>query len=138
MIQFLQDFFFLTYGSCFLTAGPFFFYSRCQWINHCLPSPGAAWRMLSVSGRSGGLEKNVPVLVRRERDGFYYRGTVKEEIEVSDSCSHAGVCNRVCVVRVKSVHLQEAAGSSAAEVGEVSVTAARPSACGKDRSLHTT
>lgn len=92
--------------------------------------------MLSVSGRSGGLDKNVPVLVRRERDGFYYRGTVKEEIEVSDSCSHVGVCNRVCVVRVKSVHLQEAAGSSAAELGEVSVTAARPSACGKDRSLH--
>lgn len=26
------------------------------------------------------------MLVRGERDGFYYRGTVKEETEVSDGC----------------------------------------------------
>ncbi|KAM9266626.1 uncharacterized protein C11orf16 homolog [Cariama cristata] len=54
---------------------------RCQWISHCLPSPGPAWKRLSTSGRSLGLDNNVPVLVRGERDGFYYRGTVKEEIE---------------------------------------------------------
>lgn len=53
-------------------------------------------------------------------------------------CSHVGMCNWVCVVRVKSVHLQEAAGSSADELGEVSVSAARPSVCGKDQSLHAT
>ncbi|KAF1483042.1 hypothetical protein FQV18_0007116, partial [Eudyptula minor novaehollandiae] len=54
---------------------------RCQWINHCLPSPGPAWKRLSTSGRSVGLDSNVPVLVRGGQDGFYYRGTVKEEIE---------------------------------------------------------
>ncbi|KAM4777792.1 uncharacterized protein C11orf16 homolog isoform 1-T1 [Cyanocitta cristata] len=51
---------------------------RCQWISHCLPSPGPAWKRL---GGSGGLDSNVPVLVRGEQDGFYYRGTVKEEME---------------------------------------------------------
>ncbi|XP_035184580.1 uncharacterized protein C11orf16 homolog isoform X3 [Oxyura jamaicensis] len=54
---------------------------RCQRIDHCLPSPGPAWRRLSISGRSAGLDRNVPVLVRGEQDGFYYRGTVKEEME---------------------------------------------------------
>ncbi|KFV50223.1 Uncharacterized protein C11orf16, partial [Gavia stellata] len=47
----------------------------------CLPSPGPAWKRLSTSERSVGLDSNLPVLVRREQDGFYYRGTVKEEIE---------------------------------------------------------
>ncbi|KFV99788.1 Uncharacterized protein C11orf16, partial [Fulmarus glacialis] len=47
----------------------------------CLPSPGPAWKRLSASGRSVGLDSNVPVLVRGKQDGFYYRGTVKEEIE---------------------------------------------------------
>lgn len=28
----------------------------------------------------------MPVLARGEQDGFYYPGTVKEEIEVSDGC----------------------------------------------------
>ncbi|KFZ46247.1 Uncharacterized protein C11orf16, partial [Antrostomus carolinensis] len=46
----------------------------------CLPSPGPAWKRLSAS-RSVGLDSNVPVLVRGEQDGFYYRGTVKEELE---------------------------------------------------------
>ncbi|OPJ73884.1 hypothetical protein AV530_013311 [Patagioenas fasciata monilis] len=54
---------------------------RCQWLSHCLPSSGPAWKRLSPSGRSVGLDSNVPVLVRREQDGFYYRGTVKEETE---------------------------------------------------------
>ncbi|XP_074740503.1 LOW QUALITY PROTEIN: uncharacterized protein C11orf16 homolog [Strix uralensis] len=54
---------------------------RCQWISHCFPSPGPAWKRLSASGRSVGLDSNVPVLVRGEQDGFYYHGTVKEEIE---------------------------------------------------------
>ncbi|KFQ78633.1 Uncharacterized protein C11orf16, partial [Phoenicopterus ruber ruber] len=47
----------------------------------CLPSPGPAWKRLSTLERSVGLDSSVPVLVRGERDGFYYRGTVKEEIE---------------------------------------------------------
>ncbi|KAM4898255.1 uncharacterized protein C11orf16 homolog [Sylvia borin] len=51
---------------------------RCQWIKHCLPSSGPAWRRL---GESGGPENNVPVLARGEQDGFYYPGTVKEEME---------------------------------------------------------
>lgn len=38
-----------------------------------------------MSQRSAILAKNVPVLVRGEHDGFYYRGTVKEEVEVSNS-----------------------------------------------------
>lgn len=44
-----------------------------------------------------GLDTNVPVLVRGEQDGFYYRGTVKEEIEVSGSCCAVvvGMCNGV-------------------------------------------
>ncbi|KAL9849692.1 uncharacterized protein C11orf16 homolog isoform 1-T1 [Geothlypis trichas] len=51
---------------------------RCQWISHCPPSPGPAWKNL---GESGGTDSNVPVLARGEQDGFYYPGTVKEEIE---------------------------------------------------------
>ncbi|KFU87097.1 Uncharacterized protein C11orf16, partial [Chaetura pelagica] len=47
----------------------------------CLPSPGPAWKRLNISGLSVGLGSNVPVLVRREQDGFYYHGTIKEEIE---------------------------------------------------------
>ncbi|XP_057274260.1 uncharacterized protein C11orf16 homolog [Pezoporus wallicus] len=54
---------------------------RCQWITHCPPSPDPAWKRLSSSGRSMGLDSNIPVLVRGEQDGFYYRGTVKEEVE---------------------------------------------------------
>ncbi|XP_069659901.1 uncharacterized protein C11orf16 homolog [Haliaeetus albicilla] len=54
---------------------------RCQWISYCLPSPGPAWKKLSTLGRSVSLDSNVPVLVRGETDGFYYRGTVKEEIK---------------------------------------------------------
>ncbi|XP_053924945.1 uncharacterized protein C11orf16 homolog [Cuculus canorus] len=54
---------------------------RCQWISHCLPSPGPAWKRQSTSGRSVHLDSNVPVLVRGEQDGFYYQGTVKQEIE---------------------------------------------------------
>ncbi|XP_062350424.1 uncharacterized protein C11orf16 homolog [Cinclus cinclus] len=51
---------------------------RCQWISHCLPFPGPPWKR---RGESGGTDSNVPVLARGEQDGFYYRGTVKEEIE---------------------------------------------------------
>ncbi|XP_041320580.1 uncharacterized protein C11orf16 homolog isoform X2 [Pyrgilauda ruficollis] len=51
---------------------------RCQWISHCLPSPGPGWKSL---GESGSTDSNVPVLARGEQDGFYYPGTVKEEIE---------------------------------------------------------
>ncbi|XP_062475810.1 uncharacterized protein C11orf16 homolog [Pezoporus occidentalis] len=54
---------------------------RCRWITHCPPSPDPAWKRLSASGRSMGLDSNIPVLVRGEQDGFYYRGTVKEEVE---------------------------------------------------------
>ncbi|KFV84043.1 Uncharacterized protein C11orf16, partial [Struthio camelus australis] len=39
------------------------------------------WKKLSVSERLAGLARNAPVLVRGEHDGFYYRGTVKEELE---------------------------------------------------------
>ncbi|XP_040529307.1 uncharacterized protein C11orf16 homolog isoform X3 [Gallus gallus] len=54
---------------------------RCQRFGCCLPSLGPAWQRLSTSQRSAILAKNVPVLVRGEHDGFYYRGTVKEEME---------------------------------------------------------
>ncbi|KFQ30038.1 Uncharacterized protein C11orf16, partial [Merops nubicus] len=47
----------------------------------CLCSTSPAWKRLSTSGRSVGLGSNAPVLVRGGEDGFYYRGTVKEEIE---------------------------------------------------------
>ncbi|XP_019470877.1 uncharacterized protein C11orf16 homolog isoform X2 [Meleagris gallopavo] len=53
----------------------------CQRIGRCLPSLGPAWPRLSMSQRSAILAKNVPVLVRGEHDGFYYHGTVKEEME---------------------------------------------------------
>ncbi|KAL2310207.1 hypothetical protein Nmel_006454 [Mimus melanotis] len=53
-------------------------YIRCQWISHCLPSPDPAWKRL---GESEGTDSNVPVLARGEQDGFYYHGTVKEEME---------------------------------------------------------
>uniref|UniRef100_A0A8C4JKV3 Chromosome 11 open reading frame 16 n=1 Tax=Dromaius novaehollandiae TaxID=8790 RepID=A0A8C4JKV3_DRONO len=49
--------------------------------SRCLLSPDAAWKRPSVLARSAALASNVPVLVRGERDGFYYRGTVKEELE---------------------------------------------------------
>ncbi|KAM6408298.1 uncharacterized protein C11orf16 homolog [Rhynochetos jubatus] len=55
--------------------------ARCQWISHCLPSPGPAWNRLSKLKGSVGLDSNVPVLMRGEQDGFYYRGTVKEHIK---------------------------------------------------------
>ncbi|KFQ49238.1 Uncharacterized protein C11orf16, partial [Nestor notabilis] len=45
------------------------------------PSPDPARRRLSASGRSVALDSNIPVLVRGEQDGFYYHGTVKEELE---------------------------------------------------------
>ncbi|XP_068801118.1 uncharacterized protein C11orf16 homolog [Struthio camelus] len=54
---------------------------RCQWISCCPLSPDAVWKKLSVSERLAGLARNAPVLVRGEHDGFYYRGTVKEELE---------------------------------------------------------
>uniref|UniRef100_A0A672UP92 Chromosome 11 open reading frame 16 n=1 Tax=Strigops habroptila TaxID=2489341 RepID=A0A672UP92_STRHB len=54
---------------------------RCQWITHYPSSPEPAWKRLSASGRSVALDSNIPVLVRGEQDGFYYRGTVKEEIK---------------------------------------------------------
>ncbi|XP_068004136.1 uncharacterized protein C11orf16 homolog [Melanerpes formicivorus] len=54
---------------------------RCQWLSHCLCSPGPAQKRLSTLGSSVGLGSNVPVLVRGEQDGFYYRGTIKEEKE---------------------------------------------------------
>ncbi|XP_009956254.1 PREDICTED: uncharacterized protein C11orf16 homolog, partial [Leptosomus discolor] len=57
---------------------------RCQWVSQCLPSPGPAWKRLSATGRSVGLDSDVAVLVRGEQDGFYYRGTVKEEIEENE------------------------------------------------------
>ncbi|KFZ69560.1 Uncharacterized protein C11orf16, partial [Podiceps cristatus] len=47
----------------------------------CLLSPGPEWKRLSPLERSEGLDSNVPVLARGERDGFYYRGTVKGEVE---------------------------------------------------------
>lgn len=52
------------------------------------------------------LDSNVPVLVRGEEDGFYYRGTVKEEIEVSDSCCVVvmGMGNRMGVQSTSSPH----------------------------------
>ncbi|XP_072194927.1 uncharacterized protein C11orf16 homolog [Excalfactoria chinensis] len=53
----------------------------CQRIGSCLSSLGPAWQRLSTMQRSVILDKNVPVLVRGEHDGFYYRGTVKEEME---------------------------------------------------------
>lgn len=83
----------MTYRIYFFQGWPIFFSSRCQWISHRLPSPGPAWKRL---GGSGGIDSNVPVLVRGEQDGFYYRGTVKEEIEVSDGCCVVaeGMCNR--------------------------------------------
>lgn len=73
----------MTYRIYFFQGWPIFFSSRGQWISHCLPFPGPARKRL---GRSGGTDINVPVLARGEQDGFYYRGTVKEEIEVSDGC----------------------------------------------------
>ncbi|KFV70842.1 Uncharacterized protein C11orf16, partial [Dryobates pubescens] len=42
---------------------------------------GPAQKRLSTLGSSVGLGSNVPVLVRREQDGFYYRGRIKEEKE---------------------------------------------------------
>ncbi|XP_055578625.1 uncharacterized protein C11orf16 homolog [Falco cherrug] len=54
---------------------------RCRWTSHCLPSLGPAWKRLSASWRPVGLDSNTPVLARGEQDGFYYHGTVKEELE---------------------------------------------------------
>lgn len=87
-----------------------------------------------MSQRSAILAKNVPVLVRGEHDGFYYHGTVKEEMEVSNSL--CAVVMRVgvmgCALLVRSVHLQVGHPLNSGEVGEVSVAAGHPSACGKD------
>lgn len=85
--------FFMTCRICFFQGWPIFFSSRCQWISHCPPSPGPAWKSL---GESGGTDSNVPVLARGEQDGFYYPGTVKEGIEVSDGCYviAGSMCNR--------------------------------------------
>ncbi|OXB80520.1 UNVERIFIED_CONTAM: hypothetical protein H355_016310 [Colinus virginianus] len=47
---------------------------RCHCIGCCLPSCGSAWQRLSTS-------QSIPVLVRGEHDGFYYRGTIKKEME---------------------------------------------------------
>lgn len=79
--------FFMTYRICFFRGWLIFFSSRCHWISQCLPSPGPAWKRL---GGSGGTDSNVPVLVRGEQDGFYYQGTVKGELEVSDGCRVTG------------------------------------------------
>ena len=104
-----KTFFFpITCRRCFSQRWPIFFSARCQWISHGLPSPGPAWRRLSASGRSVGLDSNIPVLVRGEQDGFYYHGTVKEESEVSACCCAvaAGVCDRVsCPLAVLMHHL---------------------------------
>ncbi|KAM8807874.1 uncharacterized protein C11orf16 homolog [Eudromia elegans] len=58
---------------------------RCRWIQGaggcCLPSPATAWKRPSVLASSAALAGEVPVLVRGERSGFYYLGTVKEELE---------------------------------------------------------
>lgn len=61
-----------------------------------------------MSQRSAILAKNVPVLVRGEHDGFYYRGTVKEEMEVSNSLCVVVIWVGVtgCALSVRSVHLQ--------------------------------
>ncbi|KAM6274477.1 uncharacterized protein C11orf16 homolog [Porphyrio hochstetteri] len=53
----------------------------CRWMSRCLPSSGLPSKKLSTSGSSVSLDSNVPVLVRGEQDGFYYHGTVKEEVE---------------------------------------------------------
>ncbi|KGL84912.1 Uncharacterized protein C11orf16, partial [Tinamus guttatus] len=47
----------------------------------CLPAHITVWKRPSVLESSAALARDVPVLVRGEHNGFYYHGTVKEELE---------------------------------------------------------
>ncbi|CAM2115491.1 unnamed protein product [Caretta caretta] len=53
---------------------------RCSWIGHCPHFPDTACKGLKVWEKSVDIA-HVPVLARRESDGFYYLGTIKQEIE---------------------------------------------------------
>ncbi|XP_014372699.2 uncharacterized protein C11orf16 homolog isoform X2 [Alligator sinensis] len=53
---------------------------RCSWIRHCPCFPETICKGLMVLEKSMDFA-NVPVLARRESDGFYYRGTIKQEIK---------------------------------------------------------
>uniref|UniRef100_A0A8C8VR04 Chromosome 11 open reading frame 16 n=1 Tax=Pelusios castaneus TaxID=367368 RepID=A0A8C8VR04_9SAUR len=52
----------------------------CSWIGHCSLFPDTPHKGLKVLEKSLNVA-NVPVLARREPDGFYYLGTIKAEIE---------------------------------------------------------
>ncbi|KAM9149382.1 uncharacterized protein C11orf16 homolog [Pangshura tecta] len=53
---------------------------RCSWIGHCPHFPDTACKGLKVWEKSVDVA-HVPVLARRDSDGFYYLGTIKQEIE---------------------------------------------------------
>ncbi|XP_039394704.1 uncharacterized protein C11orf16 homolog isoform X1 [Mauremys reevesii] len=53
---------------------------RCSWIGHCPHFPDTACKGLKVWEKSVDIA-HVPVLARRDSDGFYYLGTIKQEIE---------------------------------------------------------
>ncbi|KYO22053.1 hypothetical protein Y1Q_0000674 [Alligator mississippiensis] len=53
---------------------------RCSWIRHCPCFPETICKGLMVLEKSMDFA-NVPVLARRESDGFYYQGTIKQEIK---------------------------------------------------------
>ncbi|XP_030416270.1 uncharacterized protein C11orf16 homolog [Gopherus evgoodei] len=53
---------------------------RCSWIGHCPHFPDTPCKGLKVWEKSVDIA-HVPVLARRESDGFYYLGTIKQEIE---------------------------------------------------------
>ncbi|KAH1170693.1 hypothetical protein KIL84_006311 [Mauremys mutica] len=53
---------------------------RCSWIGHCPHFPDIACKGLKVWEKSVDIA-HVPVLARRDSDGFYYLGTIKQEIE---------------------------------------------------------
>ncbi|XP_077676080.1 uncharacterized protein C11orf16 homolog [Eretmochelys imbricata] len=53
---------------------------RCSWIGHCPHFADTACKGLKVWEKSVDIAR-VPVLARRESDGFYYLGTIKQEIE---------------------------------------------------------
>ncbi|XP_029767400.1 uncharacterized protein C11orf16 homolog [Terrapene carolina triunguis] len=54
--------------------------NRCSWISHCPHFPDTAYKHMKVWEKSVNIA-HVPVLARRESDGFYYLGTIKQEIE---------------------------------------------------------